>query len=71
MGGSFLYTCGSRNWGVEDQIRRACSTCFRVEAQMEKKGECYYCAKCYKMVADDLLCISLDTSMSRSYRQER
>lgn len=49
--GSFLYSVGSKNWGVEDQIRRACSVCFKVEQQMQKKGTCYYCSNCYKYVS--------------------
>lgn len=43
MGNSFLYMVGSKNWSLEDQVRKACSNCFRISTQMKKKGDCFYC----------------------------
>lgn len=48
--GSFLLSVGSKNWSPEDQIRRACSVCFKVQPQMKQKGECFYCENCWKYV---------------------
>ena len=69
--GSFLFSVGSRNWSTEDQVRRACSVCYRVEQQMEKKGDCYYCCNCYKYVSEDLLQISIGKSMAREYSKSQ
>ena len=35
---SFLYTVGSHEWSVESQVRKACSSCFKVFPDMKKKG---------------------------------
>lgn len=34
MSSSFLFSVGGKNWSVDDQVRRACSGCFKMSIQM-------------------------------------